>query len=34
MVDGEHVHLIRDREDVASLFAAERLLAGRGPAGA
>jgi diaminopimelate decarboxylase len=26
MLDGEHVHLIRAREDVASLFAAERLL--------
>ncbi|MDP1649968.1 MAG: diaminopimelate decarboxylase [Rubrivivax sp.] len=26
MLDGEQVHLIREREDVASLFAAERLL--------
>jgi diaminopimelate decarboxylase len=26
MVDGERVHLIREREDVASLFAAERLI--------
>jgi diaminopimelate decarboxylase len=26
MVDGEHVHLIREREDVRSLFAGEHLL--------
>ncbi len=26
MVDGEQVHLIREREDIASLFAAERLI--------
>jgi hypothetical protein len=26
MVDGEHVHLIRQREAVASLFAGECLL--------
>jgi diaminopimelate decarboxylase len=32
MLDGEHVHLIRAREDVASLFAGERLLPAPGPA--
>jgi diaminopimelate decarboxylase len=26
MVDGEQVHLIRERETLASLFAAERLI--------
>jgi diaminopimelate decarboxylase len=32
MLDGEHAHLIRAREDVASLFAGERLLPAPGPA--
>ena len=27
MLDGERVHLIREREDVASLFAGEKLIA-------